>query len=155
MIAAKNAPLRIRYARSIHIAAGAFKVMKRLSTLSIRLGLFAMLMMHVGPLYSALQLSKTPVPAAHPQNGSSGADLTVPHDGHHRATSGQPQWLDVLEMCGYCELLTLSPPLTLLPLLVVPRHRPAAAVSLPQAPGRRFLALLGHPPRAPPISMLV
>lgn len=152
---AKYVPPRIRYARSIHTAAGAFKVMKRLTTLSIRLGLFAMLMMHVGPLYSAFQLGKAPMHAAHPHNGGSDSELAAPHDGHHREPSGQPHWLDALEMCGYCELLTLSPPLTLLPNWVVPQHRPAPAVSLPQAPARRFLVLLGHPPRAPPISMLV
>lgn len=124
---------------------------KRLSTLNIWLGLFAMLMIHVGPLYSALQL--TPVTAAlhdehsHQLSHEHGASA---HSHHHRVSTNEPSWLAALEMCGYCELLTLNPPLILSLFLVLPRHRPVPVQLLPRTPLRQLLRHSGSHARAPP-----
>ena len=137
---------------------------KRLSTLSIRLGLFAMLMIHVGPLYSALQMAQAAA-ALQVQQYSPGHDDHQQHahiaqghsaesqpsqQSHHRSTPGQPEWLVALEMCGYCELLTLNPPLALSLTLVLPRHQPEQVLSLPGAPLRQLLRHSGSYARAPP-----
>lgn len=125
-------------------------VRKRLSTLSIWLGLFAMLMIHAGPLYSALQLAA----AADSYNGhadhSSHEHAPSAHGHHHQASASEPTWLAALEMCGYCELLTLNPPLTLSLSLVLPRHQPEQVQSLPGAPLRPLLRHNGSYARAPP-----
>ena len=108
-------------------------VRKRLSTLSIRLGLFAMLMIHVGPLYSALQLAQAASSGEHHQHAEH--EQASSAHGHHRSASQDaPDWLAALELCGYCELLTLSPPLTLSLELILPRHEPERFLALPAAP---------------------
>jgi len=109
-------------------------VRKRLSTLSIRLGLFAMLMIHVGPLYSALQLAQAAARSSEHHQHAGHGDASSAH-AHHRPASGSaPDWLAALELCGYCELLTLSPPLTLSLKLILPRHEPERFLALPAAP---------------------
>lgn len=111
---------------------------KRLSILNIWLGLFAMLMVHVGPLYSAFSLQGATVgPAEHAGH----TDSEHGHHGHHSPPSpvphhgspirNTPEWLQALELCGYCELLTLNPPLTMPLELVLPRHEPASFEPLP------------------------
>ncbi len=125
---------------------------KRLSTLSIWLGLFAMLMIHVGPLYSAIQAAQTvAVPMGeHHQHAGHDAHSPSAH-GHHKQPMGQePAWLTALEMCGYCELLTLNPPLTLSLDLALPRHEPAHFLPLPDEPLIRALRRSSGHARAPP-----
>jgi len=110
---------------------------KRLSTLSIRLGLFAMLMIHVGPLYSALQLAHAaaaPASEQHHQQHAGHDQASAAHAHHRTASDNAPDWLAALELCGYCELLTLSPPLTLSLELILPRHEPERFLALPAAP---------------------
>ena len=128
-------------------------VRKRLSTLSIWLGLFAMLMIHVGPLYSALQLAQV---ATDPHNGhadhSSHEHASSAHGHHHQTFASEPAWLAALEMCGYCELLTLNPPLALSLTLVLPRHQPEQVQALPGAPLRQLLRHNGSYARAPPVT---
>src|SRR5690606_8523481 len=104
---------------------------RRLSTLSIWLGLFAMLMIHVGPLYSAMQATQATATSMNGHEHHAGHDehSTSAH-GHHQ----QPTWLTALEMCGYCELLTLNPPLTLSLDLALPRHEPEHFQPLPATP---------------------
>lgn len=84
------------------------------------LGCFAVLMMHLGPLVSGVQgvwavQEKTsfvqPLHAGH-ESADSG------HEAHHvlmghRPNPFLPEWVNNLKMCGYCELLTLSPALLL------------------------------------------
>ena len=123
-------------------------VRKRLSTLSIWLGLFAMLMVHVGPLYSALQMaqvSAAPSPVHAEHNGISAAP-----DHHHQASTSAPAWVAALELCGYCELLTLNPPLALTLDLILPRHEPERFAALPAAPLLPILRHGGSHARAPP-----
>lgn len=123
-------------------------VRKRLNALSIWLGLFAMLMIHAGPLYSALRME-----AADPAHA--GHELThhVPPSahGHHSTAVESPDWLAALELCGYCELLTLNPPLILSLQLVLPRHQPQQAQPLPETPRRPTLRHGDSQPRAPPV----
>nr|WP_284691934.1 DUF2946 domain-containing protein [Pseudomonas oligotrophica] len=121
--------------------------------------MFAMLMIHVGPLYSALQVaqrhSAALATASVEHAGHAGHVAHAEHDAgapvHHRqARHGEPQWLAALELCGYCELLTLNPPLSLAVDLALPEHRPVhfqplPAVPLVEAPRHSR----GHP-RAPP-----
>lgn len=106
-------------------------VRKRLNALSIWLGLFAMLMIHAGPLYSALRLQ-----AADPAHA--GHELThhAPPSahGHHSTAVESPDWLAALELCGYCELLTLNPPLTLTPWLLLPVPQAQPVQPIPDAP---------------------
>jgi len=128
---------------------------KGLSTLSIWLGLFAMLMIHVGPLYSALQVSppESAVMGEHHHTAHEHAEEGAPVKAvaHHRAlASDGPAWLTALELCGYCELLTLNPPLTLSVDLALPLHRPAYFHALPQAPLPSAERRSSGHPRAPP-----
>lgn len=78
------------------------------------------------------------------------------HDADHHALMGHrpnpflPDWVNNLKMCGYCELLTLSPALILALLAVL-----FAPPLLPAAPPYRvtvyFAVLRSHAaPRAPP-----
>ncbi|WP_019341043.1 DUF2946 domain-containing protein [Stutzerimonas stutzeri] len=118
---------------------------KRLSTLSIWLGLFAMLMIHVGPLYSAIQAAEANGQPHHHAEHDSAAR------GHHdQMRAGEPAWLAALELCGYCELLTVNPPLTVSVDLVLPRHAPAYFHSLPEQPQIPALRRGSGHPRAPP-----
>lgn len=104
---------------------------KRLNALSIWLGLFAMLMIHAGPLYSALRLQ-----AADPAHA--GHELThhapPSANGHHSTAVDSPDWLAALELCGYCELLTLNPPLTLTPWRLLPVAQAQPVQPIPDAP---------------------
>ncbi len=120
---------------------------KRLSTGGIWLGLFAMLMIHVGPLYSALRSIQAPTVAteqhAHHEHAS------PPHH-HHQPTKGEPAWVAALELCGYCELLTLNPPLAISLDLAFPRHQPERFLPLPEEPQREAARYASSYPRAPP-----
>src|SRR5690554_2482142 len=115
-------------------------------TSSIWLGLFAMLMIHVGPLYSALQLTQTSDLHEHHAAPASA------HAHHGQPSVDQPAWLAALEMCGYCELLTLNPPLILSLQLILPRHQPVRVQVLPEAPLQPALRHGGSYPRAPPLA---
>ena len=118
---------------------------KRLSILSIWLGLFAMLMIHIGPLYSAMQLAQVDRHHQHVGHGDHSA-----HGHHENSASQGPAWLSTLEMCGYCELLTLNPPLTLSLDLALPRHEPKHFLVLPDAPLTREPRRSNGYARAPP-----
>lgn len=115
---------------------------KRLSTISIWLGLFAMLMIHVGPLYSAAQASE------HHHHHTEHEPAAQGHHGQARA--GEPSWLGALELCGYCELLTVNPPLNLSVDLVLPRYAPAYFQPLPKNPHAPALRRSSGHARAPP-----
>lgn len=123
---------------------------RRLMTSSIWLGLFAMLMIHVGPLYSALQMAQAQPHAEHHQHAHHSTPASA-HAHHGKPSAGEPEWLAALEMCGYCELLTLNPPLILSLQLVLPRHQPQQAQPLPETPRRPTLRHGDSQPRAPPL----
>lgn len=125
-------------------------VRKRLTTSCIWLGLFAMLMIHVGPLYSALQMAQASVAPQEQHVHAGHAEPDAGGHGHHRQSPGEPAWLAALELCGYCELLTLNPPLSLSVDLVLPRHEPERFASLPTAPLLPMLRHGGSHARAPP-----
>ncbi|WP_407291666.1 DUF2946 family protein [Stutzerimonas zhaodongensis] len=108
-----------------------------------------MLMIHVGPLYSALQAK----PSAGEHSHAHQSAHAVPAGAAHHGTGGaqNPTWLQALDLCGYCELLTLNPPLTLTLELAMPRFRPAFASSRPVElllPARRHIQ---RHPCAPPV----
>ncbi|WP_193074657.1 DUF2946 domain-containing protein [Pseudomonas sp. FME51] len=119
--------------------------------MSTRLGLFAMLMIHVGPLYSALQMASATAGASgeHHQHVEHGPAPTA-HDHHAQASASEPAWLAALELCGYCDLLTLNPPLALSLRLIVPRHQLEQFLSLPDAPLLLAVRHSGGHARAPP-----
>ena len=160
--------------------------------IAIWLGLFAMLMIHVGPLISGTQaliaidetavLTESPLyeriePAimhlplasntehhqysnmlvAETVHASEHAEHAVDYHalmGHQPAAADTPQWLANLEMCGYCDLLTVSPPLVLLLLLALPVTPPVQWLAVLPAPPRPLPAVhsLRHP-RAPPVHL--
>ncbi len=166
--------------------------------IAIWLGLFAMLMIHVGPLISgtqslalnnqtlslepaiastALHLYERATPATaflplasnteHHQHAvmlvdksthsQAQAEKTSDYHalmGHQPAPAGAPQWLTNLEMCGYCDLLTVSPPLVLALLLALPVVPPVQWLAVLPAPPRPLPAVhsLRHP-RAPPVHL--
>ena len=127
---------------------------KGLSTSSIWLGLFAMLMIHVGPLYSALQAGAAQTPLAgepvHMQ-GHLGEQEPAAAPIHHGAGKAEgPAWLSALKFCGYCELLTLNPPLTLSLVLALPLLRPVFLQALPAKPLLPARRRSSAHPRAPP-----
>jgi hypothetical protein len=107
-----------------------------------------MLMIHVGPLFSALQLVQTPAPQIGEQHHAEHSSSA--HGSHHQASAGEPAWLAALELCGYCELLTVNPPLTLSVDLVLPRHEPGYFQPLPEQPLPTALRRGSGHPRAPP-----
>lgn len=144
--------------------------------MAIWLGLFAMLMIHVGPLISgtqalvlshqAVSLESDSVVVEHHQHGSmlvgevigadTRADAVDYHAlmGHHSAPSGAPEWLTNLEMCGYCDLLTVSPPLVLVVLLALPvRPQVQWLAVLPTPPMPLPAAHSLRHPRAPPVHL--
>lgn len=124
---------------------------KRLSILSIWLGLFAMLMIHVGPLYSALQTTQAAATSMDVHEHHAGHEHSPSAHSHHKQpTAEQPAWLTALEMCGYCELLTLNPPLTLSLDLALPRHEPEHFQPLPATPLTRTPRRSSGYARAPP-----
>lgn len=115
-----------------------------------------MLMIHAGPLYSALQMTPpSPTSAEHHHVSHDHAQSAAAHarsqHGHHRSTSGQPAWLTALEMCGYCELLTLNPPLVLAIQLLLPQHQPERIQPLPDAELRQAPYLHHRYARGPPV----
>lgn len=115
-------------------------------TAGLWLGFFAMLMIHAGPLYSALQLTP-PIVALSTEHSH---DTHVQSGHHQQARGAEPAWLTALNLCGYCELLTLSPPLVLAVMMLGAYYAPSFAPlrppqPLPTAPRRGA----GHP-RAPP-----
>ena len=160
--------------------------------IAIWLGLFAMLMIHVGPLISGAQAliemdaavvhsasslheRATPaimhlplasntehhqpsnMPLAETVHASEHAEHAVDYHalmGHQPAPAGTPQWLANLEMCGYCDLLTVSPPLLLALLLALPVVPPVQWLVVLPTPPRPLPAehSLRHP-RAPPIHL--
>ena len=145
--------------------------LRRHDVLAIWFGLFAMLMIHVGPLISGAQALRIADPAA--LSVTTAADIlhqhatTLGHDsaesaadyhalmGHHSAPRDAPEWLANLEMCGYCDLLTVSPPLVLVLLLSLPVMPPVQWVAVLPAPPKPLAAAhsLRHP-RAPPVALL-
>jgi len=113
-----------------------------------------MLMIHVGPLYSASQLKAAQPDAAAP----------IAHQHHHHDAKGhpssvhspsrsdsQPAWLASLDLCGYCELLTLSPPLVLAFAPALPYFPPVYARLISQQPLPAMPRLTGGHARAPPV----
>ncbi len=128
---------------------------KQLSTMSIWLGLFAMLMIHAGPLFSAIQAAQAGVQHHHhAEHQPSAHDLGQRHhaQGHHgQPRTGEPAWLTALELCGYCELLTVNPPLSLALQLVLPRHEADHLQPLPEQPLPPALRRSSGHPRAPPL----
>ncbi|WP_420042841.1 DUF2946 family protein [Denitrificimonas caeni] len=147
---------------------------RRNDLMAIWLGLFAMLMIHVGPLISGTQAllvvdpvfvsSATTAVMPHDHSPASlhdtaeHADPTVDYHalmGHQPAPTGTPQWLANLEMCGYCDLLTVSPPLVLTLLLSLPVMPPVLWLAVLPAPPKPLPAAhsLRHP-RAPPIRLV-
>jgi hypothetical protein len=109
------------------------------------LGLFAMFMAFAGPLYSQLRaLDSVALSLA--------IDLNALHcgEGESLAESGQPEWVQCLEQCGYCNLLASTPALP--PTLQLALPAPSSVVhqylpprqSLPQAPPA------SRQPRGPP-----
>ena len=144
---------------------------RRNHLICIWLGLFAMLMIHVGPLISGTQallvvdaVSIEPTSESAMQHASADthdpaehAQHSVDHHalmGHHSAPAGAPQWLANLEMCGYCDLLTISPPLVLAPLLFIPIAPQVQWLAVLPTPPKPLAAAhrLSHP-RAPPIHL--
>lgn len=126
------------------------------------LGCFAVLMMHLGPLISGAQGVMQPAkpfqqavvsfaPQQHAGLGMAGGEHAVHHEMMgHKPNPYLPDWVNNLKMCGYCELLTLSPALILALLAVL-----FAPPLLPAAPPYRvtvyFAVLRSHAaPRAPP-----
>ncbi len=115
-----------------------------------------MLMIHVGPLYSALQAADAQPPRVsdtvhthmhmdEPGHAVSAAAL------HHSAGKAEgPAWLSALKFCGYCELLTLNPPLTLSLVLALPLLRPVFLQALPATPLLPIRRRSSGHPRAPP-----
>lgn len=127
--------------------------------LAFWLGFFALLMMHLGPLISGAQgvMDAPQVPIF--SQSQHAEHSMAEHDGadHHAAMGHQtnpylPEWVNNLQMCGYCELLTFTPALILA--LVFALALPAARV---QSIGRVVAAvyascLQSHAtPRAPPV----
>ena len=153
---------------------------RRHHLIAIWLGLFAMLMIHVGPLISGAQAllvadvvvwqstvasvihhdaaAHHPVKYAVTESGEAEhADHAVDYHalmGHHSAPTGAPQWLVNLEMCGYCDLLTISPPLVLTFLLALPVMPPVQWLTvLPALPRPLSAAYSLRHPRAPPVHL--
>ena len=134
----------------------------RQKSVGIWLGLFAMLMIHAGPLYSAIQAAQSSAlvagalsvehdPHGHSSHAAPVSTQSAAHGQHHQASPDQPAWLAALELCGYCELLTLNPPLSLAVQLVLPEHVPTFFLTLPKNPQPIALRRASGHPRAPPL----
>lgn len=139
---------------------------------ALGLGLFAMLLIHLGPLLSGGQAlaAAHSSPSAHSLPGAlhhadhdhdSGAVEHALHTvdyhalmGHHSVLVGAPDWLAALEMCGYCDLLTVSPALVLALLLALPvvPCLPCLAI-LPSYTKPLAATYSRRHPRAPPVSV--
>lgn len=118
-------------------------------TLGFWLGLFAMLMIYAGPLYSAL---RTLHPVAHSvaQHGMGAGQATSLHAHDGQVAGMQPARVADLALCGYCELLTLNPPLSLSLDLTLPHHAPSFTQPLPESPLPPLPRRSSGNPRAPP-----
>lgn len=104
-----------------------------------------MVMVFAGPLYSQLRASDTLALAAidlqalHCSDGDPSAPLSVPH------------WVEHLEQCGYCSLLTHNPAITALPAIAAQGirgrllHAPLPERAFAAAPHYR------HAARGPPV----
>lgn len=120
-----------------------------------------MLMIHAGPLFSALQ-------ALGAQSSGTGQAQHVHHEAQHDAhgqpaassthahhsrpgTAAEPSWVAALDLCGYCELLTLNPPLTLSLDLALPWYAPVFSELLPELPLPPAIRRSSGHPRAPPL----
>lgn len=132
-------------------------------SLAYRLGCFALLMMLVGPIISGAQGVVAGQAAGHTAHTQHSHDAHADQqDEHshalHHALMGHipnpyvPQWVNDLMMCGYCELMTLSPALLLALMfaLAVLASRPA---SIFWAVAEVFSSCLQlhAAPRAPPL----
>nr|WP_275589564.1 DUF2946 domain-containing protein [Pseudomonas sp. KSR10] len=126
---------RISVIRKAHLTSGLW------------LGLFAMLMIHVGPLYSASRLTSSI--AAPIAQSSHHAHAQAGHQ-PQRANAAEPAWLSALDLCGYCELLTLSPALVLTVQMAMPYYAPSYARLRPQRPLPPAPRGGAGYPRAPP-----
>ncbi|MGI6409529.1 MAG: DUF2946 domain-containing protein [Thiopseudomonas sp.] len=126
------------------------------------LGCFAVLMMHLGPLISGAQGVMQPakpfqqgvvslVPHPHGEMDMAGRVHADHHEMMgHKTNPHLPDWVNNLKMCGYCELLTLSPAL-MLALLVVLLAPPLLPAARPYRVTVHFTVLRSHAaPRAPP-----
>lgn len=150
--------------------------------MALWLGLFAMLMIHVGPLISATQALLLVEPVSMQANTASVTAHAHVHAeqyviepnaiesiesrhaghgvdyhalmGHHSASAGAPQWLANLEMCGYCDLLTISPPLILVLLWALPILPPVQWLTMLPAPQKCLPPAYSiRHPRAPPLQL--
>jgi len=115
-----------------------------------------MLMIHVGPLYSALQSQPAQDVArllAEDDGAFCGEAPDAAGAAHHHAAAahGEPAWLAALELCGYCELLTLNLPLALSLDLALPYYAPAFILPLPEKPLPAAPRRSSGHPRAPPV----
>ena len=139
---------------------GSLVIRKGHFNMGLWLGFFAMLMIHVGPLYSALQsfqpavvemqahqLHQADPHAVHAAHG----DANAAHAHHSQASSNEPAWVAALDLCGYCELLTLSPPLTVSVEQALPWYAPRHFLALPEQPLPQPLRRSSGHPRAPPV----
>nr|WP_286010334.1 DUF2946 domain-containing protein [Serpens gallinarum] len=125
--------------------------------------MFAMLMIHAGPLYSAIQAAQSSTrfagalhaehdPHRHSSHAAPVQTQSAAHGQHHQASPDQPAWLAALELCGYCELLTLNPPLSLALQLVLPEHSSTFFLPLPKNPHPIAPRRASGHPRAPPVT---
>jgi hypothetical protein len=119
-----------------------------------------MLMIHVGPLYSALQSLPSDIIEHHAQQGhpvdahqahAAHSDSNAAHAHHSRSSAGEPAWVAALDLCGYCDLLTLNPPLTLSVEQALPWYAPRHFLALPEQPLPQTLRRSSGHPRAPPV----
>lgn len=94
-------------------------------------GCFAVLMMHLGPLVSGVQGVLSPekpflqqIAVQHEHDAEAAIHVHMEHDNHHalmghRMNPHLPDWVNNLKMCGYCELMILSPILILAVLFIL------------------------------------
>lgn len=89
----------------------------RFRPLAFWLGCFAMLMMQLGPVLSGAQSVMAVGGAESVQLASALSHDHADHKQHalmgHFFNPQLPDWVNNLQMCGYCDLLTLSPALLL------------------------------------------
>lgn len=126
------------------------------------LGCFAVLMMHLGPLISGVQGVSAMQDVSfleQPLHAEHGAVTAASgHDADHHALMGHrpnpflPDWVNNLKMCGYCELLTLSPAL-ILALVFALALLAARPLSIAWAVAEVYASRFWHhaAPRAPPV----
>lgn len=131
------------------------------------LGCFAVLMMHLGPLISGVQAVMQPTgpsgqtawmmsDASHQEEAHVVDSDQHAHADHHELMGHMPnpflpEWVNNLEMCGYCELLTLSPVLMLMLLWLLLAPPKACLVRRHLSCIYAAILRLHASPRAPPI----